>query len=173
MNRHEREKVARDVFSMKECTIAERQLLLDIHQRLLASQEGRRTLNFRFGFCINEVNFQRYIDNTNLGYRVLICDSSGTICGWGEYFIDRNTQSAEFSRLLLPEYQGKGLGTMLARHLISECKSRHPELRYIESVTRSDNTFAIGSLRKLLKDFSGRSKVDPRTQDVHFIFPLR
>lgn len=173
MNRHKQEKAAFGDFSMKEYTMVERGRLLDIHRQLLTTSEGRRTLNYRFGFCINEVNFQRYIDNSALGYRVVMRDSLDRICGWGEYFIEKNTCSAEFSRLLLPEYQGKGLGTMLARHLITECKSRHPKLRYIESVTRGDNAFAIGSLRKLLKDFSGWSKVDRQTQDVHFIFPLR
>ncbi len=67
---------------------------------------------------------------------VLQADHRDEIVGGGRYVVDQPGQ-AELAFMVVDQYQGKGIGTALLRHLIAI--ARHASLRELTADVLSDN----------------------------------
>lgn len=160
---------------MKEYTPEDRDRLLSAYDELYSTPEGKKIISLRFGGLIDRETFDKTLDNPAIKYRTIVQSPDGqNLMGWAEYFIDpKDTQRAELSRLIMPTYQGHGIGTALIGHLIEKCRELNPEVHRMISFTLVDNTAAIKSLTKAMKQFDGYSTYNEGTFEHRFTFPLK
>lgn len=159
---------------VKDYSSEDRETLLAVYDELAASPEGLATLRSRFDYRPPRAAFEAYLNNPRIKYRAVVTDPNNTVLGLGDYFIDRyDFQRAELSRLVVPDYQGKGVGTLLVRHLIKKCGELDPEVTRMESLTRAGNIAAISSLTRVASEYGGFQTDLPATDQVRFTFPLK
>ena len=155
-------------------TIEIRALRPDDREDMLAAVERTsiQSLQRRFfvpkrGLSDNEISFFMNIDFSNHVALVAEIDEDGrtVIAGGGRYIVAQPGQ-AELAFVVVDAYQGKGIGTMLMRHLLAI--ARDAGLKELTAEVLPENA-------AMLKVFSGfgfraRSGGDPQVR--HLALPL-
>jgi RimJ/RimL family protein N-acetyltransferase len=162
-------------FSMRDYIPEEdREKLLELYDKLRRNSKGRETIRFYFGDLITRSAFKVKLTDPAAGHRTIVLSPEGEIIGWGKYSVDlKDPSRAMFARLIVPEYQGKGIGTALIGRLIERCLQLDPNVTVMESQTLPGNKAAIGSLTKAVAQFGGFKVQEPDMSNVHFTFPLK
>jgi GNAT superfamily N-acetyltransferase len=93
---------------------------------------------------------------SKMAFIALIDDGDqGTVIGVSRYAIDKDNESFEFAVTVADEWQNKGLGTLLMKHLIGYAKSH--EIKQIYSIDLASNY----KMRALANDLGMKNKKDP------------
>ncbi len=152
-------------------TAGDKGVLLAGFDELLVSRAGLQTIRQRFGWECNRGQFEKILDDDEIVRILATSPIDQELMGWGEYVVDKAVPGkAELLRLVMPEHQGRGVGTALIGHLIDQCRDQNPGVTRIESFTHPTNAAAINSLTKAQKIFGGRRVDLPRRSLVRFRF---
>ena len=134
---------------MRDYIPDDREKLLDVFDTLSPTPEGRAALESLLWCELTRDMFEKYVDETSISHRTLVFSSAGQLLGWGEYCAgDEKSDIAAMSRFVLPEFQGRGIGTALAEYLIKRCRERHPQVGNMLANVYNGNGAALQSLIK-------------------------
>jgi ribosomal protein S18 acetylase RimI-like enzyme len=151
-----------------------RALRPDDKDDLLAAvgRTGARSLRRRFfvtkrSFSDKEIDFFTKIDFTSHGALVALAEEDGrkVIIGGGRCIITEPGK-AEIAFLVIDDYQGQGLGSLLMRHLA--LIARKAGLRELVAEVLPENT----AMRKVFSKFGFQARRGPDPQVVHLVLEL-
>jgi RimJ/RimL family protein N-acetyltransferase len=155
-------------------TIEIRALRPDDREDMLAAIErsSMQSLQRRFfvpkrGFSENEVSFFMNIDFTNhVALVAQIDEEAGSkIVGGGRYIVVRPGQ-AELAFVVVDAFQGKGIGTMLMRHLLAI--ARDAGLKELTAEVLPENA----AMLKVFSGFGFRARSGGDSQVRHLVLQL-
>jgi len=133
---------------------------------------GTQSLQRRFfvvkrGFSENEIAFFMNIDFANHVALVALADEGGrkVIIGGGRYIITEPGQ-AEIAFVVIDDYQGQGIGTLLMRHLA--VIARKAGLKVLIADVLPENA----AMRKVFGKFGFQARRGKDPQVVHLVLTL-
>jgi len=133
---------------------------------------GTQSLQRRFfvvkrGFSENEIAFFMNIDFANHVALVALADEGGrkVIVGGGRYIITEPGQ-AEIAFVVIDDYQGQGIGTLLMRHLA--VIARKAGLKALIADVLPENA----AMRKVFGKFGFQARRGKDPQVVHLVLTL-
>jgi len=133
---------------------------------------GTQSLQRRFfvvkrGFSENEIAFFMNIDFANHVALVALADEGGrkVIIGGGRYIITEPGQ-AEIAFVVIDDYQGQGIGTLLMRHLA--VIARKAGLKALIADVLPENA----AMRKVFGKFGFQARRGKDPQVVHLVLTL-
>ncbi len=136
------------------------------------SRAGALSLQRRFfavkrGFSEKEIDFFMNIDFTNHVALAALAEEEGrkVIIGGGRYIIT-DAGTAEIAFVVIDEYQGQGIGTLLMRHLA--VIGRRAGLKNLIAEVLPENA----AMRKVFSKFGFQARRENDPQVVHLVLPL-
>jgi len=133
---------------------------------------GTQSLQRRFfavkrGFSDNEIVFFMNIDFANHVALVALAEEEGrrVIVGGGRYIVTEGAK-AEIAFVVIDDYQGQGLGTLLMRHLA--VVARAAGLKELMAEVLPENA----AMRKVFSKFGFQARRGPDPQVVHLVLTL-
>src|SRR3954470_8281893 len=133
---------------------------------------GTQSLQRRFfvakrGFSEKEIAFFINIDFANHVALAALADEDGrkVIIGGGRYIVTEPGK-AEIAFVVIDDYQGQGLGTLLMRHLA--VLARKAGLNELIAEVLPENT----AMRKVFSKFGFQARRGPDPQVVHLVLTL-
>ena len=156
------------------CDVEIRALRPDDKDDMLAAvgRTGTQSLQRRFfvvkrGFSENEIAFFMNIDFANHVALVALADEGGrkVIIGGGRYIITEPGQ-AEIAFVVIDDYQGQGIGTLLMRHLA--VIARKAGLKALIADVLPENA----AMRKVFGKFGFQARRGKDPQVVHLVLTL-
>jgi RimJ/RimL family protein N-acetyltransferase len=161
-------------YLMRDYRPEDKEALLAMYNLLSSTQEGRESLRYYFVDPVSRSEFEAHLGNTVDRHRTVILSPEGTLIGLGKYYVDSvDPERAELARLILPEHQGKGIGTALIMLLIKKCRQLNPDVTRMESQTYPDNEAAVRSLDKAIEALDGFKAQPPGATRIHYTFPIK
>src|SRR5689334_5454559 len=145
----------------------------DKHDMLAAvGRTGRESLQRRFftvkrGFSETEIAFFMNIDFANHIALVALAEEDGrsVIIGGGRYIVTEPGK-AEIAFVVIDDYQGQGIGTLLMRHLA--VIARKAGLKELVAEVLPENA----AMRKVFSKFGFQARRGQDPQVVHLVLPL-
>lgn len=133
---------------------------------------GSRSLQRRFfvakrGFSESEIAFFMNIDFVNHVALVALADEGGrnVIIGGGRYIVTEPGK-AEIAFVVIDDYQGQGIGTLLMRHLA--VLARKAGLRELIAEVLPENA----AMRKVFGKFAFQPRRGPDPKVIHLVLTL-
>jgi GNAT superfamily N-acetyltransferase len=131
-------------------------------ERSFIKHLSKETQHMRFFASIAEPSEQMLDQFTNIDYvhqmafvAVVARDAQETIVGVSRYSADRDETQCECAVTVDDEWQNKGLGTLLMKHLIEVARSRG--IRRMVSIDSAENA----QMRDLASHFGFHARIDP------------
>lgn len=142
---------------MRDFVPSDREKLRAFYNAFASSDNGVESLELFFGFNPDLDVFESLIDPDNYRHSVSLLDSNDRLVGIGNYYyeIDPDPEHVLIGRLIIPEYQGRGIGGELVSHLIKRCKQLDSTVTEMTARTLPSNVRAINSLTKVQKAIGG------------------
>jgi len=136
------------------------------------SRTGTQSLQRRFfvvkrGFSEKEIGYFMNVDFANHVALAALADEDGRkiIIGGGRYIVTEPGK-AEIAFVVIDDYQGQGLGTLLMRHLA--VLARNAGLNELIADVLPEN----GAMRKVFSKFGFQARRGPDPQVVHLVLTL-
>jgi RimJ/RimL family protein N-acetyltransferase len=139
---------------------------------MAVSRTGTQSLQRRFfvvkrGFSEREIAYFMNVDFANHVALVAFADEDGqkVIIGGGRYIVTEPGK-AEIAFVVIDDYQGQGIGTLLMRHLA--VLARKAELRELIAEVLPENA----AMRKVFSKFGFEARRGHDPQVVHLVLTL-
>lgn len=141
---------------------------------LFVTPQGRNALRDRIGatYSREEAVIAALVDS-KADCRVFILDESDQVICWAEYVVDQaDPTTAEFSILVCPDFQGKGVARKAIEQLFDLCTQQHPTVQIMCGVVNNDNRASFRFFQKLLQVFSGTTNYSEAYDETVFSFRI-
>jgi RimJ/RimL family protein N-acetyltransferase len=139
---------------------------------MAVSRTGTQSLQRRFfvvkrGFSESEIAYFMNVDFANHVALVALADEDGqkVIIGGGRYIVTEPGK-AEIAFVVIDDYQGQGIGTLLMRHLAM--LARKAELKELIAEVLPENA----AMRKVFSKFGFQARRGRDPQVVHLVLTL-
>lgn len=128
--------------------LGDRNRFLNGFERISTRTNINRFLTFKKGFTEQELTYLLAVDNTNhLAIGAVDCKKPDIGIGLARYVrLKKDPGLAEAAILVIDEYQGKGLGSLLYRELMSMAAEN--DIQHLINIVGKDNRGMLALLRK-------------------------